>query len=109
MAAVLVLALSLLSASPELHAWLHGADHGHAAAHAESASGRHHGAVQVSGVDDDGCVVVLFARGITGGLCLVLTGLFIGRVIAFFRSCVERLGIRAPRYWLPPMCGPPAA
>jgi len=38
-----------------------------------------------------------------------LAGLCLGRILAFFRPWIGRLGIRAPRYWLPPLCGPPAA
>jgi len=68
LAAVLVLALSVFAASPELHGYLH--DHA-PASHAG-------GAPQNGDSDhDDGCVVTLFAQGLlalSGLLCLAFAG-----------------------------------
>jgi len=102
-AAVLVLTLAVVAASPQLHAWLHGQE---AVAAKGSATTAGHDDQQ-SGQDDDGCVVVTFANGVV----LAALGLFLiaalGQVIHFiFRE--EPAGYRqALRYWLPPLCGPP--
>lgn len=82
----LVLALTVLSVSPALHAWLHGEK-------------------QLDPNDD--CAVVLFAHGLTPALAaLVLLGLYL-------RPRLERilfpdvLVLVAPSFDLPPGCGPP--
>lgn len=72
-AAALVMALTVLASSPQLHAWLHGHEAakppGHAASHAHPFS--------PEGLDDDdGCVVTLFAQGIVAGAIFFLTDRF---------------------------------
>jgi len=82
----LVLALTVLSVSPTLHAWLHGER-------------------QLDANDD--CAVVLFAHGLTPALAaLVLLGLFLRRrPESLPRPAV--LLLVAPSFDLPPGCGPP--
>ena len=82
----LVLALTILSVSPALHAWLHGEK-------------------QLDPNDD--CAVVLFAHGLTPALAaLVLLGLFLTpRREKLPQPAV--LLLVAPSFDLPPGCGPP--
>jgi hypothetical protein len=101
-AALLVLALTILSASPGLHAWVH--------AHATPmTAGDHadHGPANPQPGTDEGCVVVLFAQGILAALAAYC-------VAEIFRRKTELMVVGAtavpramPRYWLPPLCGPP--
>jgi len=105
-AAALIMALSVFAASPALHSWLHG-DTAVNGAHSEGqGSGPHDRAGSDSA--DDGCAVSLFAQGVLGGSGLLIVFFFTGRFEILARSLVERLGVRAVRYWLPPLCGPPA-
>ncbi|HWA28262.1 MAG TPA: hypothetical protein VG734_21600 [Lacunisphaera sp.] len=97
----LVLLLSAMAASPELHAWVHG-EAGPAADHA--APGQPSG-----GEDDDGCAVTLFAHGLTALVVFVL--LMLARPLA--RSMTLRAPdwfvVARPFYWLVPSHAPPAA
>jgi hypothetical protein len=72
LAVLVVLALTVLVASPELHERLHAHDPGGA-----PASSAHR-----TGADDDGgCVVTLFAQGVVAALlylCLAFTGQSVG-------------------------------
>jgi hypothetical protein len=89
-AAALVLLLAVLSASPTMHAWLHS----QAAAQA-----------QVGHLDDD-CVVTQFSHGLlatTAALALVAT---LRPICGLVRSCAVEPA-PPPRFWLPPLCGPP--
>jgi hypothetical protein len=94
----LVLLLSVLAASPELHAWVHG----------------HEGAAQhTSPVDapvgdaDHACAVTLFASGVS--LLLAFFLVLLARVL--IRSHALRssdwLIVTRPHYWLVPSHAPP--
>jgi hypothetical protein len=99
-AAFLVLTLSIFSASPTLHAWLH--SHG-ASPHAQATD---HGApLQDHG--DDSCAVTMFAHGALALLVAFVLACAFQRAIAVFFSYVAALYRATPRYWLPPLCGPP--
>jgi hypothetical protein len=82
----LVLALTVLSVCPTLHAWLHGEK-------------------QLDPNDD--CAVVLFAHGLTPALAaVVLLGLLLPPRRETLRI-PEVLFLVAPSFDLPPGCGPP--
>jgi hypothetical protein len=102
-AAILVLVLTVLAASPELHERLHG--HG-----PDSASEAHHsGARPARGLpdDDDGCVVTLFAQGIVLPLAILALA-FAGRVLRLIDARAdERFSAVAPRFLLLPSQAPP--
>jgi hypothetical protein len=102
-AAALVLALAVLAASPQLHAWVH--DHGLVPVKGSAAPAGHED--QPSGQDDTGCVVVMFANGV---VCAALALMAITALWQFINLLprVETAACRqTPRYWLPPLCGPP--
>ncbi len=99
LAVVLVLALSVFAASPELHGFLH--DH---------AVGSHAGGASQQGDTDhdDGCVVTLFAQGllaVVGLLALASAGRSL-RMAA--HAAVERVGPPAPAFLHLPPQAPPA-
>jgi hypothetical protein len=102
-AVILVLVLSVLAASPELHERLHG--HG-----PESAGAAHHsGTRPAQGLpdDDDGCVVTLFAQGIVLPLAILALA-FAGRVLRLIEASVDdRFSAVAPRFLLLPSQAPP--
>lgn len=85
--AALVLSLAILAACPDLHHFLHGEK-------------------DACGDGDDGCAVVLFAHGLTETAAAIL-------VVVALRLLAERVSIPvgflvlAPRFQLPPGCGPP--
>lgn len=88
----LVLTLALLAVSPDLHERLHGGEHRHA--HATDLG------------DDDGCVVQLFAHGITTPLALIP----VAPPAANWGTPAiiqPRLYLSAPRYLHQPERGPP--
>lgn len=97
-AAALVLALTVLAASPELHRLLHGHEEGppQAAGHRQAADD-----------GDDGCVVTLFAQGIVLALA-VFTLAFAGRILRLisFDQC-DRVFAVAPAFLLLPSQAPP--
>ncbi len=101
--AALVLLLAVLAACPAAHAWIHG--HDGQAAHSVTDGGVH-GQNQAD-PDDDGCIVTVFAHGI------VSTAIFVALAVALFflispvAQPREALCLPAPRYRLPPLCGPP--
>jgi hypothetical protein len=100
LAVLLVLALAVLAASPDLHERVHG--HAAAAQHEGSAAG-----APAAPENDDGCVVTLFAQGVVLVLALVALALM-GRVLpaaAFAR--LDRVVPEAPRYLRLPTQGPP--
>ncbi|MGD1030909.1 MAG: hypothetical protein ABSA05_07170 [Opitutaceae bacterium] len=82
----LVLALTVLAASPPLHAWLHGE--------------------KALDADDD-CAIVLFAQGVTPVLAAALAMVIALRAMAEDLPAPLRLHLEAPRFELPPGCGPP--
>jgi hypothetical protein len=100
LAVLLVLALTVLAASPELHERVHG--HGAAAQH-EGSSDR----APAPAEHDDGCVVTLFAQGVVLALALLAFAL-LGRVLpAAAFSRLDRIIPEAPRYLRLPTQGPP--
>lgn len=94
----LVLLLSAMAASPELHAWVHG--DGNASEH--STPGHEPG-----GDDDHECAVTLFSHGAEAMLvfCLVML------VRPLARSMTMRapgwVAVARPYYWLVPSHAPP--
>jgi len=102
-AAALVLALTITAASPQLHDWLHG--HATVAAKAGAAGTLH--TIQQADLDDSGCVVAMFANGVVLG-ALGLAAISTLWLFVRFIPRVEPAACRqTPRYWLPPLCGPP--
>jgi hypothetical protein len=106
-AVLLVIALSVFTASPELHARLHA---GHALKASTSETGGSHPAdhnQQGPAADDDGCAIVLFGQGLLLAIVALCLSFWNRRVAAIVRP-LRSLGVFAtPRYWLPPLCGPP--
>jgi hypothetical protein len=102
----LVLALTILAASPELHERLHG--------HAPPAAGAAHHAPGASdggraGDDEDGCVVTLFAQGLVLPVALLVLALA-GRTLRLPDfSLADRVFPAAPRYLRLPSQAPPQA
>lgn len=101
--AALVLLLAVLAACPAAHAWIH--SHDGPVAHSVNDGGTH--GQNPADPDDDGCAVTLFAHGV------VSTTIFAALAVAFFLLISpvaqprEALCLPAPRYRLPPLCGPP--
>jgi hypothetical protein len=81
----LVLLLSVLAASPGLHAWLH----------------------SNAGETDHECVITLFQHGVvaaTAEVALVFMALVL---LAWVAATPAALCLALPRYWLPPGHAPP--
>ena len=96
--AALVLLLSVLAVSPQLHADLHACGHDH---------GHPHEAPAGNPDSDDGCVVTLFGHGITAGSAPVSLA---APPIAFAAPNFSRpaeLVFSSPRYLHLPGRGPP--
>jgi hypothetical protein len=91
-AAALVLLLAVLAASPTLHAWVHG----QSVAQAQAGHG------------DDDCVITQFSHGLTTPAAALALVAFLGLISGLARPCAVG-PLPAPRFWLPPVCGPPAA
>jgi hypothetical protein len=93
-----VLALGILAASPDLHAWMHRADSGQMTGHA----------VPVNDADH-ACAVTLFANGLLAlalfCLLLLLAPLARDGVVC----AIDEIAATEPRYRLRPAQGPPAA
>jgi hypothetical protein len=98
----LVLALTVLAASPDLHERLHGHEAAPAAVH-------HDGAGVQANDSDDGCVVTLFAQGVVLALSILALA-FTGQRL---RHCdfadVDRVIPESPRYLRLPTQAPPLA
>ena len=108
--AALVFGLSVFSASPALHAWLHSRDANSVAAYVggdQIPSAAHHDSNGLPA--DDACAVVMFAQGVLSVVAPVLLTVLAWRVVAFVRRWESELNVSTPRYWLPPLCGPPAS
>jgi len=130
--AMLVLMLAVLAACPAAHEWVHG----HCGCAAQGASTRgtfgpllnalgatpqartwiqNHGGCAAQGTnkhppaapDDDGCIVTLFAHGVISATVFAALAVAFFRLIAVTARPREALCLPAPRYWLPPLCGPP--
>ncbi len=104
LAAVLVLALAVLAASPELHERLHGHElHPVAASHRGAA----HNEAAPAPDDEDGCIVSLFAQGVVLALAAVAL-VQAGRPLSFVGfPHRDRLAPESPRYLRLPAQGPP--
>jgi hypothetical protein len=100
LAAILVLVLTVLAASPELHERIHG--------HGPSDAPRHSGpgAGQGQG-DEDGCIVTLFAQGIVLALALLALVFADGVLRLFYSPGIDRPAAVAPRFLLLPSQAPP--
>jgi hypothetical protein len=103
LAIVLVMALTVLASSPELHERLHG--------HNTAAAGvSHHDGIPVPGSkadDDDGCIVTLFAQGVVLALALFALA-FTGQTLRAQGFVVfDRVIPEAPRYLHLPTQAPP--
>lgn len=98
--AMLVLVLTVLAASPELHERIHGDSHADAARHPGSKAGQQH-------ADEDGCIVTLFAQGVVLPIAL-LALVFAGRILRLFDlRGNDRAAAVAPRFLLLPSQAPP--
>ena len=105
LAAVLLMALTILAASPELHERLHG----HAlAATAAAHQGSGHSANGAAADDEDGCIVTLFSQGVV--LPVALLALVVASLAPHARNfpLFERIAPESPRYLQLPAQGPPS-
>lgn len=91
-AAALVLLLAVLAASPTLHAWVHGQTVSQA---------------QTAHTDDD-CVITQFSHGLTAPTAALVPVATLCLISGLARPCAVGQ-LPGPRFWLPPVCGPPAA
>jgi hypothetical protein len=103
LSAALVMALSIFAASPQLHAWLHSHD---------AVATAHHGTVaehdqQLPDQDEDGCAIVLFANGVIAAVTVLVAIAAVWRLINSVVISGAGVVRQSPRYWLPPLCGPP--
>jgi hypothetical protein len=99
LAVLLVLALTVLSASPELHERLHG--------HHAATSAQRDGAPAQAADNDEGCVVTLFAQGLVLALGMIALA-FAGRALVRFHFAPsDRVFPEAPRYLHLPKQAPP--
>jgi hypothetical protein len=97
LAMLLVLALAVLAASPDLHERLHGHD-----LHPATAAG-HPSAAD----DEDGCVVTLFAQGIVLALALLALA-FTGQLVRLADlPAIDRILPESPQYLFQPTQAPP--
>jgi hypothetical protein len=100
LAIALVLCLTVLAASPDLHERLHGHS-------AESASTEHHEGLPAKADAEDGCVVTLFAHGVALALALFALA-FTGRILRLSAfAAFDRAIPESPRYLLLPTQAPP--
>lgn len=105
LAVALVLVLTVLAASPELHERLHG--HVPGAAGGAGHAGSHSNGLP-AGDDEDGCVVTLFAQGLVLPLSLAVVVLA-GQTLRLARiDPFDRVAPAAPRYLRLPTQAPPA-
>jgi hypothetical protein len=105
LAIVLVLALTVLASSPDLHERLHG--------HQAPAGAAHHDGGTASSAkpdeSDDGCIVTLFAQGVVLALSILALA-FTGQTLRLgdFSLC-DRVIPEAPPYLHLPTQAPPLA
>jgi hypothetical protein len=104
LASALLLALTVLAASPELHERLHGMPAG------SLASQHHQGHADGTGADDeDGCIVTLFSQGAMIPVALLsLAAVVLARLAPLF-AFVDRVVPGSPKYLRQPAQGPPLA
>jgi hypothetical protein len=122
----LVLLLCVLASSPSAHEWVHGncgcaANPGGSFSRLLNVLGtspgarawidRHSGPVthhhDPANPDDDGCVVTLFAHGVISATVFASLIVALSRLAAVPAQPGEEPCLSAPRYLLPPLCGPP--
>jgi hypothetical protein len=128
----LVLLLNVLASSPEAHAWIHrncgctaqGANNGSSVARLLNVLGaspsarawiQNHGGANTgcahnhnpANPDDDGCIVTLFAHGVVTASVFAAIAVALFRLATVAASPREEFCLSAPRYLLPPLCGPP--
>jgi hypothetical protein len=95
--------LNVLGANPQARTWIQ--NYGGCAAQGTNTGGTHnHNAADP---DDDGCIVTLFAHGVVSATVFGALAVAFFRLIAVTAQPREILRPPAPRYWLPPLCGPP--
>ena len=102
---LLVAALTILAASPELHERLHGHKVG-------AVNVAHRGAGQSGGeqpADDDGCVVTLFAQGLVLPLAFAALAFTGQKVRPLDFELADRVAPESPRYLRLPTQAPPVA
>ncbi len=105
LAIALVMALTVLASSPDLHERLHGH-------HADAAGAAHPEGVPAQGPmadHDDGCVVTLFAQGVVLALAIVALAFFGATLRARCFAVFDRIIPEAPRYLHLPTQAPPLA
>jgi hypothetical protein len=100
LAAALVLVLTILAASPELHERLHALG---AAASATS----HPSPGANAAEDEDGCVVTLFAQGLVLPLALLALAVVLRALRLPGFDLLDRVAVASPRYLRLPTQGPP--
>jgi hypothetical protein len=104
-ATALVLALTVLAASPDLHRLIHG--HGDELANAAANGAGQPGHRHADDDGDEGCVVTLFAQGIVVPLAAFALA-FSGRVLRLINfDRADRIFAVAPGFLLLPSQGPP--
>lgn len=89
-AAAIVLLLAVMAASPAVHAWVHG----------QSA------VPTLAGQADDDCVITQFSHGLVAATAALVLVALLGLISGLVRSCAV-VAVPLPRFWLPPLCGPP--
>lgn len=94
-AATLVLLLTVLAVSPQLHAGFHTHDAANAVTHAPHPA------------NDDGCVISLFAGGVTAAPAVLLLAAPNTAHIAVAFAPRAEIFVSPPRYLLQPERGPP--
>jgi hypothetical protein len=82
----LVLLLSVLAASPGLHAWLH----------------------SNAGETDHECIITLYQHGVVTAAAEVALVVVALVLLAWVSAAPPALHLASPRYWLPPGQAPPA-
>jgi hypothetical protein len=103
LAAGLLMALTVLAASPELHERLHG--HGVATA-AHQGAGHPRG--QAAADDEDGCIVTLFSQGAVLPVALLALVAASLALRSHDLASLDRIAPESPRYLRLPAQGPPA-
>jgi hypothetical protein len=103
LASGLLLALTVLAASPELHERVHG--HAVAAAQAHPAGG--HEAGQAGADEEAGCIVTLFSQGVVLAVALLAPVALSLALRSPILAALERIAPESPRYLRLPAQGPP--
>ncbi|MBW8781926.1 MAG: hypothetical protein JF599_08570 [Verrucomicrobia bacterium] len=94
---LVVLALTVLSVSPDAHAWLHAHEHGDRPDSSAAPDLSH----------DDGCAITLYAHGITAALDIPRLPAPQENWVQVSASIQRTLYLSVPRYLRQPERGPP--